>query len=214
MDQNENIIQYGLRNVHIVPITAYDPAETDESKAYTYGDVFKFPGAVSLNATSKTASTNFFADDGVYTSTYADNGYDINFEVAKTTNEFAKKILNEKNGKQNADDKPIPFAMMFEFDGDKAHTRHIFWHCDITKRPDVASETKSDSPTPKTETIQATAKPRVDTRDIKARAEQDWAVYENFFNAVPLPSAFIDPNDTDSPSNPTNSSDPTEPTTP
>ena len=45
----ENKVKYGLKNVHIAPITAENKNYTaEEENAYTYGEWFAYPGAVSL----------------------------------------------------------------------------------------------------------------------------------------------------------------------
>ena len=190
----ENKVKFGLKNVHIAPITAEKIDCTAEAEdAYTYGDWFKFPGAVSFTGTSKSSSTNFYAQDGVYAVVYADNGYDISFEMARLTNEFKKKILNEKDGRQIASAKPVAFALAGEISGDKENTRFIFWRCEIAKRPDFNAKTNEDAPTPQTDTLTAVAGKRPDTEDIKAEATPDYDVYETMFNTVPKPSDFKAP---------------------
>lgn len=190
----ENKVKFGLKNVHIAPITSEKlDYSTSEEDAYTYGDWFRFPGAVNFQASSKSSATDFFADNGVYATTYADNGYDISFEVAKLTKEFKQKILQEIDGRQKASSKPVPFALAGEIDGDKQNTRFIFWHCEITKRPDFNAKTNEDSPTPQTDTLTAVAGKRVDTEDIKSEATPDYTVYESLYTAVPKPSDFKEP---------------------
>ena len=191
----ENKVKYGLKNVHIAPITAENKNYTaEEENAYTYGEWFAYPGAVSLTGSSKSTSTKFYADDTVYSETYTDNGYDLTFESARMIDEFCEKILNEQDGRQKASNKPVAFALCGEFDGDKQKGRFIFWKCDISKRPDFTTKTNEDNgATPQTDTITATASPRVDTEDIKSVCYPDWAVYDTLYTAVPKPSEFKKP---------------------
>ena len=195
----ENKVKFGLKNVHIAPIISEKVDCTAEAEdAYTYGDWFKFPGAVNFTASSKSSSSDFYADDGVYSTTYSDNGYDITFESAKLTKEFKSKILNDKDGRQISSAKPVPFAIAGEISGDKENTRFLFWHCEITKRPDFNAKTNEDSATPQTDSFTAVAGKRPDTEDIKAEATPDFAVYETIYTKVPKPSDFKEPTVTES----------------
>lgn len=189
----ENLVKFGLKNVHIAPITKIDLTATEEDKVYTYDAPFAYPGAVNFTANSKSKSDPFYADDRDYKDIYSNSGYDVTFESARMVDKFVEKILNEKDGRERESDKPVAFAIMGEIDGDVKKRRFIFWNCNITKRPDFAAQTKQESATPQTDSWTCTASARADTGDIKATAYEDWNVYSTMFTAVPKPSEFKKP---------------------
>lgn len=122
-----------------------------------------------------------------------DNGYDGTVQVVCLPPEFETEILKNVNGMEDADVKTADFAMMIEFDGDKKKGRHIFWHCVLTKRPDITGTTKDNNLTIDTDTINVKAVKRKDCSKIKAKVYEDWAVYSTMFTTVPTPAEVIDP---------------------
>ena len=132
-------------------------------------------------------------DDAQYASLTQNNGYDGTVQVVCLPPEFETEILKNVNGMEDADTKTADFAMMIEFDGDKKKGRHIFWHCVLTKRPDITGTTKDNNLTIDTDTINVKCVKRKDCSKIKAKVYEDWAVYSTMFTTVPLPSQVIDP---------------------
>lgn len=132
-------------------------------------------------------------DDAQYASLTQNNGYDGTVQVVCLPPEFETEILKNVNGMEDADVKTADFAMMIEFDGDKKKGRHIFWHCVLTKRPDITGTTKDNNLTIDTDTINVKCVKRKDCSKIKAKVYEDWAVYSTMFTTVPLPSQVIDP---------------------
>lgn len=132
-------------------------------------------------------------DDPDYYTMTQNNGYDGTVQVANLPREFETLILNNTNGIENAETKTAEFAMMVEFDGDQKKGRHIFWHCVLTKRPDVTGTTKDNNLTIDSDTINIKAVRRKDTADVKAKVYQDWSVYNTMFTTVPKPSDVVDP---------------------
>lgn len=122
-----------------------------------------------------------------------DNGYDGTVQVVCLPPEFETEILKNVNGMEDADVKTADFAMMIEFDGDKKKGRHIFWHCVLTKRPDITGTTKDNNLTVDTDTINVKAVKRKDCGKIKAKVYEDWSVYSTMFTTVPTPAEVIDP---------------------
>ena len=125
-----------------------------------------------------------------------DNGYDGTVQVVCLPPEFETEILKNVNGMEDADVKTADFAMMIEFDGDKKKGRHIFWHCVLTKRPDITGTTKDNNLTVDTDTINVKAVKRKDCGKIKAKVYEDWSVYSTMFTSVPTPAEVIDPDQT------------------
>ena len=189
----ENKIKYGLKNVHIAPISKIDLTATEEDKVYTYDVPFAYPGAISFTASSKMQDTPIYCDNYDYAHVHSNPGYELTFESVRMVNEFVEKILNEKDGREKASDKPISFAIMGEMDGDAQKERFIFWNCSITKRPDFATKTTEETATPQTDSWACIASARADTGDIKATAYEGWDVYSTMFTTVPKPSEFKKP---------------------
>ena len=55
---------------------------------------------------------------------------------------------------EDTDAAPVPFALMFQFEGDKRETRHVIYKC-TAQRPNVEGETTDTEIEPKTETLEA-----------------------------------------------------------
>lgn len=185
-----------MKNLYCIPIISIDDTKTDGT-GYQYDIPFRMIGAQSLNCTQQTASQNIPADDDPdFCTMTQDNGYDCSLQLTCVPPEFDRKILKNKNGIENAETKPAAFALIAEFDGDQKKGRHLFWHCELTKRPDVTGTTKDNNLTIDSETINFKAVKRKDTGDIKAKVYEDWSVYNTMFTKVPLPSEIIDPDET------------------
>ena len=113
-----NKVKFGLKNVHVWPIT------NEDSEKVEYGEVINVPGAVELTLDASGDSMEFYADDTIYYSQYANNGYEGSLTIALIPEDFEVKImdnLKDKNGAivENKNAKPKNYAMAFEFDGDK-----------------------------------------------------------------------------------------------
>lgn len=188
-----NKIKAGTKNLYIAPITAIDDSKTDGT-GYTYGTPFRVPGAQNINLTQQTTTQSVAADDDpdYYTMTQ-NGGYDGTVQVACLPPEFETQILKYDNGKESADEKPAEFAMMIEFDGDKKKGRHIFWHCVLTKSPDVTGTTKDNNLTIDSDTINVKCVKRKDCEFIKAKVYEGWSVYDTMFTAVPAPADVVEP---------------------
>jgi phi13 family phage major tail protein len=184
-----NKIKYGLRNVHYAVITE-DPV----TGAITYGTPKRIPGAVSLTLEPAGETFDFYADDSAYYSEATNNGYDGELEVANLTDEFRIDVLGDtyENGVmyENADQVTKPFALLFEFQGDKKAKRHVLYYCKAS-RPTVAGQTKAENTEPQTSTLNFTARPRPDTKEVKADTtpEIDQALYDSWYTQVHVKGA-------------------------
>ena len=76
-----NKVKFGLSNVHIAPLT-YDGTK------YTYSEIIKIPGAVSLSLEPSGDSNDFYADNVIYFSSTANQGYEGDLEIAMITDEM------------------------------------------------------------------------------------------------------------------------------
>lgn len=176
-----NKVKFGLKNVHVWPITKEDSDKVE------YGEVINIPGAVELTLDASGDSKEFYADDTIYYSQYANNGYEGSLTIALIPEDFEVKIMDnikDKNGAivENKNAKPKNYAMAFEFDGDKNKTRHILYNVN-SSRPSVEGKTTEDSNEPTTDTISLKAIPAKDTGYIKAKLAEGQTGYDTFFTA-------------------------------
>lgn len=178
----ENKVKFGLRNVHIFPITE------ESNTATTYGKAIKLPGAVNLSLSIEGEESPFYADDVIYYNSYANNGYSGDLELALVSEEFLTKILGyqkDENGAiiESIDDKSKNFAMSFEFQGDKKATRNILYKVSVS-RPNMEHATIAENKEPQTETLSLKAMARMNDGRIKARLYEGQTGYDTFYDKV------------------------------
>lgn len=179
-----NKITFGLKNVYYAKITA----ESEEEVAYD--TPIRIPGASSLSLPKNAEKVAIAADDDPEYATIIDNkGYEGDYVGYEVPDSFLTDCLGMKTDGEtiveNKDDKPSPFALLFEFDGDKKKKRHVMYRCTATN-PDVASQTKGGGATANQVTVHITATPAKDTGDIKRTCKQsDSEVYTKWFDTVP-----------------------------
>lgn len=150
-----NKIKYGIKNV------TFFPATIAADGSATYGEAIPVPGAVSLSLDQQGETTPFYADNIVYYTSVANNGYEGDLEVAKIPDAVLTGILGyiEDTNKvlvEDANAAVVHFAMAFQFEGDVHAKRHILYNCTMN-RPSVAGSTKEESIEPETETVTITA---------------------------------------------------------
>lgn len=187
-----NKIKYGLKNVY------YAKATIAANGSATYETPVAFPGAVSLSLSPQGDTTPFYADNIVYWTGVANNGYEGDFEIARVIDSFKTDILGYiTDGKEvlveDANAQPTHFALIFQFEGDEKATRHVMYNC-VAARPDTAGQTKNESIEPQTETLSLTATSiyvaDLDTDVVKAEANAatDATVYNGWNSAVYIPT--------------------------
>lgn len=188
----ENKVKFGLKNVHaaIATIAADGSA--------TYGAPFAVPGAVSLSMSPTGDRNTFYADNIAYWEGARNNGYEGTLELARVTDKFHTDILGEYEDTnhvmaEEVDAPTIYFALLFQFEGDHSKTCHVLYKC-LASRPDVASNTITDTTEPVTETLNITSSPiyveALDKWFTKARtaAEATEATKTAWFTNVYIPS--------------------------
>ena len=188
-----NKVKYGLKNVH------YAIATIDElTNTATYGDVKPWPGAVSLTMDAQGDATKFRADNVDYWVGQANNGYEGDLETALIPEEFRSSVLGDFEDSdgvviEDAGAPTVPFALLFQFEGDQKATRHVLFNC-TASRPAVNGQTTEETIEPQTETITITAvaihNSAVDKDITKGRVLQGEAAYETWFNSVHQPSGL------------------------
>lgn len=185
-----NKIKYGIKNVY------YAVATIAADGSATYSTPVAMPGAVSLSLSAAGDSSPFYADNIVYYTSIANNGYEGDLEIAKVPESFLTDVLGNVVGQnalvyEDANAEPVHFALMFQFEGDTAAKRHVMYNCTAT-RPDVASTTKEDTIEPQTETLSVTATTiyvaALDTDITKAYLNEGDTGYDTFFSAVLIPT--------------------------
>jgi len=179
-------VKYGLRNV------VYAKATIDlDTNKYTYAEPKKIPGAVNLTLSPTGDSNDFFADDIVYFSDTANQGYEGDLEIALVPESFLTEILGfekDSNGAliENAEALTSPFALGFEVQGDEKGRRTWLYNCNVA-RPNQDAATQETSRTPSTETLSMKALPRITDKAVKASlalTEENKSIFESFFDSV------------------------------
>ena len=184
MSSAANKVKFGLKNCHYAKATL-DPV----TNTVTFGTPVAIPGAVNLSLDPEGDTEPFYADDMVYYTTIANNGYSGDLELALVPESFRKDILKETedaNGVlvENSDVEPEHFALLFEFSGDKRKIRHCLYYCSAA-RPNIEGSTIEDSKEVQTETLSLTATPMPNGLvKVKTGANTSDAVYNGWYGSV------------------------------
>ena len=188
-----NKVKFNLKNVHyaLLTLTGSTPS---------YGTPVAVPGAVSLSLDANGEPENFYADGLVYYVINNNMGYDGDLELAMIPESFRTDVLKETldaNGVlvENSESSLAAFALLFEFDGDQKHIRHVLYNC-AASRPGIEGKTNEESKEVQTETLAIKASPLPDgTVKAKTGDTTDTATYTAWFDAVYLPGAEDDDDD-------------------
>ena len=192
-----NKVKYGLKNAHYALLTIA------EDGTVTYGKPIPIPGSVSLTMDAQGDTSTFYADNMAYFVTAANDGYSGTFEVALIPDQFRQDVLHETMDEaaqvlvENINNQTSPFALLFEFDGDKKVTRHVLYNC-VASRPSIEGETNEDSKEVKTDTLNLQATPLANGY-VKAKTGTNTTddVYNKWYDAVYEPQAeAVDTEDT------------------
>lgn len=179
-----NKVKYGLKNAHYALFTI------GEDGTITYAKPIPIPGSVKLTMDAQGDTSTFYADNMAYFVTAANDGYSGTFEVALIPDQFRQDVLHETLDEaaqvlvENINNQTSPFALLFEFDGDKKATRHVLYNCTCT-RPSVSGGTTTKTKEPNTETMNLTASP-LPNGNTKARTTvaTPAAQYAGWYDAV------------------------------
>lgn len=184
-----NKIKFGIKSATIFPATI----AADGSA--TYGTAIPVPGSVSLSLDQQGETNKFYADNIVYYTSVANNGYEGDWELAKIPDDVLTEILGYIESKgvliEDAGAAVVHFAFAFQFEGDQHARRHVLYNCTMN-RPSVAGSTKEESIEPQTETVTITAtsiyNAALDKDIVKASAVPGDAAYANWFTTVYQPT--------------------------
>ena len=120
----KNKVKFGLNKVH------FAMCHIDDDGNATYDTPVRIPGGVSLSVNPSGAAENFYADNRVYYVINNNAGYEGDLELALLSLEFRTDVLGEILDKKGVlveknDAELKQFALLFEFDGDVKHIRHV-----------------------------------------------------------------------------------------
>ena len=181
-----NKVKFGLSNCWIAPISSIS-----DGGVYTYGTPIAVPGAVNLSLEPSGDTNDFYADNIIYFTSTANQGYEGDLEIAMIPDEIRNKILGEtidNNGAyvENAEDTNTGFAFGFQINGDKANRRFWYYNCSVS-RPTTASATTEASIEPQTDTLTIKAMPRSGDKKVRVFMEKtdlNTTAYNGFFSQV------------------------------
>ena len=180
-----NKVKYGIKNVHVVPIMA------EEAGEITYGSPVAWKGAKSLTLDPEGDTNTYYADNTAYFTTNSNNGYSGSIEMTYLEDSIKKLIFNnieteEGNLAEDANVLPNNVGLMFQFEGDKSATKHMFYKV-VFARPSVEGETKEESIDPNTTTMDITAIPveKDDHAWVKVDCKKEDSNYTSFFTTAP-----------------------------
>ena len=187
MADKNNKVKYNLKNAHYALLTIGDDG------AVSYGNPTAIPGSVSISLDANGEPENFYADGIAYYVINNNMGYEGDLELALIPESFRIEVLMEAlddNGVliENAQVELASFALLFEFDGDKKHIRHVLYNC-AASRPGIEGKTNEDSREVQTETLTIKATPLA-SGIVKAKTGNttDTTVYNDWYKAVYMPT--------------------------
>lgn len=192
MADKANKVKFNLKNAHYALLTL------GEDGSPTYAAPVPMPGSVSISLDANGEPENFYADGVAYYVINNNMGYDGDLELAMIPESFRTDVLREELDSkgvliENADAELAAFALLFEFDGDVKHIRHVLYNCSAS-RPGIEGKTNEDSKEVQTETLTVKATPLANGV-VKAKTGNttDATVYANWYKAVYLPTTEASP---------------------
>ncbi len=187
MADKNNKVKYNLKNTHYAMLTI------GEDGTVSYGTPTPMPGSVSISLDANGEPENFYADGIAYYVINNNMGYDGDLELAMIPESFRTDALKEELDDkgvliENAQVELASFALLFEFDGDVKHIRHVLYNC-AASRPGIEGKTNEDSREVQTETLTIKATPLANGM-VKAKTGNttDATVYADWYKAVYMPT--------------------------
>lgn len=177
-------VKFGISNCHYAVIT-------ESGNSITYGTPVALPGAVSFSADPEGETSPFYADNIIYYQSVSNQGYSGDLELAQITDQFAKDVLGQiedSNGAliESANDTNKKFALMFQVETDDKARRVVYYNC-TAQRPSSEANTKEDTITPQTDTLNITMSARATDQAVKAvlpLTADNVEAYNSFFTQV------------------------------
>ena len=188
---SQNKVTFGLEKVHIAFFDDSNPSQP------AWKTPIPIPGAVRFTPTAVGESTNFYADNTLYFSYTANNGYTAELEMANVPDAVIAEMLGweiDENGAliEVSDAIPKHFALMGQIQGDKRNRRFVYYDC-VASRPAKERQTKAESITPNTDVLNLTISPieiggKMIVRGEMELSDTNQTAYNSFFSAVYTPS--------------------------
>lgn len=188
----DNKVKYGLSNVYYAKATI-----NATTGAATYATPVRIPGAVNLSLDAEGEENKFRADNIDYWVGQANNGYSGDLEIALIPTSFKKDIMGfieDNNGVlvEDVQATTVPFALLFQFQGDDHATRHVLYNC-TAGRPSISGSTTEETIEPQTETLSLTVasvhNTSLDADIARASCEYTDSAYSTWFGSVYEPTA-------------------------
>lgn len=187
MTDKNNKVKYNLKNAHYALLTIA------EDGTVSYATPTAIPGSVSISLDANGEPENFYADGIAYYVINNNMGYEGDLELALIPENFRTEVLREElddNGVliENAQVELASFALLFEFDGDQRHIRHVLYNC-AASRTGIEGKTNEESREVQTETLTIKATP-LSSGFVKAKTGNttDTTVYNDWYKAVYMPT--------------------------
>lgn len=188
MPDKKNKVKYNLKNAH------YAMLSIAEDGKVSYGTPTAMPGSVSISLDANGEPENFYADGEAYYVINNNMGYNGDLELAMIPESFRTDVLKEELDDkgvliENAQVELAAFALLFEFDGDQRHIRHVLYNCSAS-RPGIEGKTNEESRDVQTEKLTIKAAPLANGM-VKAKTGDttDATVYNDWYKAVYMPTA-------------------------
>lgn len=188
MADKKNKVKYNLKNTH------YAMLSIAEDGSVSYGTPTAMPGSVSISLDANGEPENFYADGEAYYVINNNMGYNGDLELAMIPESFRTDALKEQLDDkgvliENAQVELAAFALLFEFDGDQRHIRHVLYNCSAS-RPGIEGKTNEESREVQTEKLTIKAAPLANGM-VKAKTGDttDATVYNDWYKAVYMPTA-------------------------
>lgn len=179
-----NKVKFGLRNVTYSKVTVVAGDET-------YSTPVAIPGAVSISLAPAGDTAEFFADDSLYFTESANQGYTGDLEIALIPESFLRDILGlvvDANDAlvETADAKTHAFALGFEVQGDAKGKKTWLYNCTCA-RPNQDASTKDKGIAPTIDKLSLVVAPRISDKRVKVSmtlSNTNATAYGTFFTSV------------------------------
>ncbi len=162
-------ITYGLEEVYVHPIV-YDR----KTKVYTYGEPIEWPSAVSVTLPKNGSIKKIYADNGIWYTIEANQGYTGgNFVFYSIPEDIETKIMGKLkvNGVIVEDSNTVTkeCCVTAKFKGDESDKRIVLYRCKFD-RSEVTAKTKEEEIEAQQYTIPVEVMPRENDGIVKASA--------------------------------------------
>lgn len=181
-----NKVIFGLENVHVCTYTV------GSGGTVTLGTPMHVPGAVNMSLEADSEENVFWADNVKYYTSYSDNGFTGELEMAAFPDEFKTTFMNYQaltgggivqiKGVKNKD-----VCIIFESKGDDEHRRGILYNVALGAITREYSTT-NESDEPVTATLAFTVNGDNATGIVKAEYPPTADDYDDLFTEPPVPT--------------------------